>query len=149
MLADVVTGYSLREKIYAKLHGFKLPDMPVRVREGCYLVESYSDVDCLTERVFALTQKCPRLIVDGKCVAFSDVEAEYNFLKDDDKEFFIVFWSSGFGPELLKIYQDDGLVIGDISKAHKSVYNLLGISGESTILYDYSVFRLEPKVCCD
>lgn len=40
-------------------------------------------------------------------------------------------------------FQDDGLVIGDISKAHKSVYNLLGISGESTILYDYSVFRLE------
>lgn len=145
MLVDVVTGYSLREKICAKLHGFKLPDMPVRVREGCYLLKSCTNVDCLTERVFALTQKYPRLIVDGKCVAFSDIETEYNFLADDDKEFFVVFWSSGFGPELLKAYQDDGLVIGDITKAHKSVYNLLGISGESTILYDYSVFRLEPK----
>lgn len=149
MLVDVVAGYSLREKIHAKLHGYKLPDTPVRVQEGCYLVKDYRDVDCLVMRVFAQTKRPANLIVDGKCVAFADIEAEYKFLADDDKEFFVVFWSSGFGPELLKNYQDDGLVIGDISKAHKSVYNLLGISGESTILYDYSVFRLEPKVCCD
>lgn len=145
MLADVVAGYSLREKIWAKFHGFKLPSLPVRVREGCYLVESYRDVDCLIERVFAQTKKHPTLIVDGKCVAFSDVEAEYRFLADDEKEFIIVFWSSGFGPELLKTYQDDGLVLGDISKAHKSVYNLLGVTGESTILYDYSVYRLDAQ----
>lgn len=143
MLVDVVAGYSLREKIHAKLHGYKLPPTPVRVSQGCYLVKSYSDVDCLIMQVFAQTQRPSNLVVDGKCVSFLDVEAEYNFLASDDKEFFIVFWSSGFGPKLLKAYQDDGLVIGDISKAHKSVYNLLGISGESTILYDYSVFRLE------
>lgn len=143
MLVDVVAGYSLREKIRAKLHGYKLPESPVRVRPGCYLVRSYSDVDCLIMRIFAQTHRPSNLVVDGKCVSFSDVETEYNFLADNDKEFFVVFWSSGFGPELLKAYQNDGLIIGDISKAHKSVYNLLGISGESTILYDYSVFRLE------
>lgn len=143
MLVDVVAGYSLREKIRAKLHGYKLPESPVRVRPGCYLVRDYRDVDCLIMRIFAQTHRPSNLVVDGKCVAFSDVESEYNFLADNDKEFFVVFWSSGFGPELLKSYQDDGLVIGDISKAHKSVYNLLGMSGESTILYDYSMFRLE------
>ena len=145
MLVDVVAGYSLREKIHAKLHGYRLPKTPIRVQQGCYLVESYSDVDCLVLRAFAQTKRPVSLVVDGKCVSFDDVKSEYNFLSGDDKEFFVVFWSSGFGPELLKAYQDDGLVIGDIFKAHKSVYNLLGISGESTILYDYSVFRLEGK----
>lgn len=96
-------------------------------------------------RVFTQTKRPMTLIVEGKCVAFADVEAEYSFLADNDKEVFVVFWSSGFGPELLKTYQDNGLVIGDISKAHKRAYNLFGISGESTILYDYSVFKLETK----
>lgn len=100
MLVDVVAGYSLREKIHAKLHGYKLPPTPFRVSQGCYLVKSYSDVDCLIMQVFAQTQRPSNLVVDGKCVSFLDVEAEYNFLASDDKEFFIVFWSSGFGPEL-------------------------------------------------
>lgn len=145
MLTDVIPRYPLRDIIHAKLHGYKLPETPVRIQKGCYLVNSYSDVDCLLMRVFEQTKRYATPIVDGKCVSFSDVENEYGFLADDDKEFFVVFWGSGFGPDLLKDYQEDGLVIGDVSKARKSVYNFLGMSGESTILYDYSVFRLDPQ----
>lgn len=145
MLIDVICRHSLRDKIHAKLHGYNLPETPVRVLRGCYLINDYSGIDCLLARVFSQTKRCATLIIEGKCVSFSDVENAYNFLADEDKEFFVVLRSSALGPDLLKIYQESGLVIGDISKAHKHKYNFLGISGESTILYDYRVFRLDAK----
>ena len=61
MLVDVISRYSLRDKIHAKLHGYKLPETPVRIQKGCYLVNSYSDVDCLLMRVFEQTKDMQHL----------------------------------------------------------------------------------------
>lgn len=144
MLIDIDARYSLREKIHAFVHRYRLPELPVRVSQGIYQSTGNAQADCLVSRARAKCDKIPKLVVDGKCVAVQDVIEEFTFLSKQDDEFFVIVWSSGFGPEMLKRYQESGLVVGDISKARSHTYNFLGKEGVTTLLYNFSVYKMEP-----
>lgn len=144
MLIDIDARYSLREKIHAFVHRYRLPELPVRVSQGIYQSTGNAQSDCLVSRARAKCDKIPKLVVEGKCVEAKDVVEEFTFLNKHDGEFFVIVWSSGFGPDMLKRYQDSGLVVGDISKARTHTYNFLGKEGVTTILYNFSVYKMEP-----
>ena len=111
MLIDIDARYSLREKIHAFVHRYRLPELPVRVSQGIYQSTGNAQADYLVSRARAKCDKIPKLVVDGKCVEVQDVAEEFSFLSKQDDEFFVIVWSSGFGPEMLKRYQENGLVV--------------------------------------
>lgn len=135
MLIDIDARYSLREKIHAFIHRYRLPELPVRVSQGIYQSTGNAQSDFLVSRARAKCDKIPKLVVEGKCVEAKDVVEEFTFLNRHDGEFFVIVWSSGFGPDMLKRYQDSGLVVGDISKARTHTYNFLGKEGVQDFPY--------------
>ena len=144
MLIDIDARYSLREKIHAFVHRYRLPELPVRVSQGIYQSTGNAQSDCFVSRARAKYDKIPKLEVEGKCVEAKDVVEEFIFLNRHDGEFFVIVWSSGFGPEMLRRYQESGVVVGDVSKAKTHTYNFLGKEGVTTVLYNFSVYKMEP-----
>jgi hypothetical protein len=80
--------------------------------------------------------------MDGLCVSYKDVVDEYDFLPRGGDKYIITLHIGAHDGEELERAQENGLILGDVSLAQKSSGSLFGKIYESTVLFQYSVYKL-------